>query len=251
MKYIKFILRISLVSLLLLACSNELTETDEIEINNFEESLLLSKNTFSNVKTYNKIKNSKFSAKSSGNFADLNLIKNYPERNYEINNFGDVADLINIDELEYSEDKLNCDNTNTICLEVDENQIKQSLTSTVSASKQLLHDYGFTDAEMNSELGDNVETGTIIVALLIKQMERNENQGNYSLKGDPLDCMAVAIGVKGVYDLIRNTKTLATFGEAATRKQVLRLVRKLGSRFLGWMGVALLIRDFGDCMDYW
>ena len=47
-----------------------------------------------------------------------------------------------------------------------------------------------------------------------------------------LDCLAVAVGVNGLKDLVINTKTLATF-EAATAKQMLRLVGKIGSRYLG------------------
>lgn len=64
-----------------------------------------------------------------------------------------------------------------------------------------------------------------------------------------LDCLAVAVGVNGLKDLVINTKTLATF-EAATAKQMLRLVGKIGSRYLGWVGVAIMVRDFANCMNH-
>lgn len=64
-----------------------------------------------------------------------------------------------------------------------------------------------------------------------------------------LDCLAVAVGIKGIYDLVVNTKSLAAFGEVVTAKQAVRLLGKIGSRYLGWIGVALMVRDFANCMS--
>lgn len=63
-----------------------------------------------------------------------------------------------------------------------------------------------------------------------------------------LHCLGVAIGVVGIYDLIQNTRSLAAFGEATTQRQMLRLAGRLGRRFLGWIGVAIMINDFAACM---
>lgn len=54
-------------------------------------------------------------------------------------------------------------------------------------------------------------------------------------------CLAVAVGIAGLYDLIANT---AALGAAETTIAALRL---LGRRYLGWIGVGLMIYDFMDC----
>ncbi|MFN3941736.1 MAG: hypothetical protein ACK4K1_03755 [Flavobacterium sp.] len=66
-----------------------------------------------------------------------------------------------------------------------------------------------------------------------------------------LDCAAVALGIAGIYDLITNTRSLAAYGEAANAKELLKLAGRLGRRFLGWIGVAIFVRDFGKCMNAW
>ncbi len=54
-------------------------------------------------------------------------------------------------------------------------------------------------------------------------------------------CLSAAIGVTAIYDLISNT---AALGTVETTIGALRLI---GRRYLGWVGVGLMIMDFADC----
>lgn len=255
-KVIKLITLFGII-IFLNSCNNESSVIESTETKSiFKKALLTSKRKLEDVKVTKKSKTTKSSdySKQNEEIVEFSLTKLYPENNYVIDDFSYAARLISDGELIWDEANVACGDLNTICLEVNESQIKQSLTPTATASKQLLYNYNFTDAELQAELGDNIETGAIIMSMIIMEIENNIQNGNYSTlasKGDVLSCFGVALGVVGIYDLIQNTSSLATFGEAATRKEMLRLVGKLGRRFLGWIGVAILIKDFGDCMEYW
>ncbi|GAB3016574.1 hypothetical protein GCM10027284_39560 [Cyclobacterium sediminis] len=69
------------------------------------------------------------------------------------------------------------------------------------------------------------------------------NYSNYNFSIDPRirSCLNTAIGITGMYDLMRNTRAL---GSVQTTVKALRLV---GRRALGWIGVGLMILDFTDC----
>jgi hypothetical protein len=69
------------------------------------------------------------------------------------------------------------------------------------------------------------------------------NYANYDFSIDPRirSCLNTAIGIVGMYDLMRNTRAL---GSVQTTVKALRLV---GRRALGWIGVGLMILDFTDC----
>jgi hypothetical protein len=55
-------------------------------------------------------------------------------------------------------------------------------------------------------------------------------------------CASAALGLAGINELWTNTLAL---GKVETTMGALRL---LGRRYLGWLGVALMIYDFQDCM---
>lgn len=54
-------------------------------------------------------------------------------------------------------------------------------------------------------------------------------------------CLSAAIGITAIYDLISNT---AALGTVETTIGALRLI---GRRYLGWIGVGLMVMDFADC----
>ncbi|WP_339926132.1 hypothetical protein [uncultured Cyclobacterium sp.] len=69
------------------------------------------------------------------------------------------------------------------------------------------------------------------------------NYSNYNFSIDPRirSCLNTALGITGMYDLMRNTRAL---GSVQTTVKALRLV---GRRALGWVGIGLMILDFTDC----
>lgn len=59
-------------------------------------------------------------------------------------------------------------------------------------------------------------------------------------------CLGAALGIPtGVGNIIGNTSKLINL----TGKQALTILRTVGSRFLGWVGLALAIIAFVDCID--
>lgn len=66
---------------------------------------------------------------------------------------------------------------------------------------------------------------------------------SYSASIDPRirSCLSAAVGVAAIYDLIENT---AALGRVQTTIGALRLI---GRRYLGWIGLGLMIADFTDC----
>ncbi|MFZ4101944.1 MAG: hypothetical protein ACOYKR_08310 [Sphingobacterium thalpophilum] len=60
--------------------------------------------------------------------------------------------------------------------------------------------------------------------------------------GQVRSCASMALGFRGISELWTNTLAL---GSVETTMGALKL---LGRRYLGWLGVALMIYDFQDCM---
>lgn len=234
------------------SCSNDDKRLENsAAFNSFKNAIDESNRNLTSVKVESRKKQEV--GKKNENLVPISLTKVDSNSDYLIEEFSDVALLVNQGELILNEDPNLCD-VNTICLDVDEVQIQESLTPTVSASKQLLYDYNFTEAEIQAELGLDSEVGVMYAAMVILEIEKklqNPASNTFASKGDAWSCIGAGLGITGIYDLIQNTRSLAAFGEAATRKQLLRLVAKLGRRFLGWIGVAVFIHDFGNCMEYW
>lgn len=237
-------------SLCLFSCTSEDNLSKDNSANNhkisFQESLQASRANYSEINLLETLDKDFV----DGNFTELSLTKVDSNQNMVIKDFDDVALLINEGNLILNEKNKSCIDEDNICLLVDESKIEESFSETIPASKRLLYKYNFTDEEIENELGEYSETGSMILAMIILDIENN-NAFSTSVKRDAWSCLGVATGVAGVYDLIQNTSSLTSFGEAATRKQMLRLIGKLGRRFLGWIGVAIFIHDFGDCMNYW
>lgn len=70
-----------------------------------------------------------------------------------------------------------------------------------------------------------------------------EFTGNGVQSNSVLDCVMDALGVPA--GLI--TGTAKNLG----KKAVIKAVKKLATRFLGWVGAAIGVYEFGDCMGYW
>lgn len=58
-----------------------------------------------------------------------------------------------------------------------------------------------------------------------------------------MSCIGVALGVVPLYDLVLNTAALGTVQTA------IGALKLIGRRYLGWIGVAVMIWEFGSCMN--
>lgn len=59
-----------------------------------------------------------------------------------------------------------------------------------------------------------------------------------------MNCLGAALGINEVYGLINNTAQLATV--EGTKKLVKLIIR----RYVGWIGVAVAVYSFSNCMGY-
>ncbi len=54
-------------------------------------------------------------------------------------------------------------------------------------------------------------------------------------------CLSAALGVTSIYNLVRNTASLATVEGAYAA------IKLIGGRYASWVGVGLMVYDFADC----
>lgn len=59
-----------------------------------------------------------------------------------------------------------------------------------------------------------------------------------------MNCLGAALGINEIYGLIQNTAQLAT---ATGTMQVVKLIIR---RYVGWIGVAVAVYSFSNCMGY-
>jgi hypothetical protein len=60
-----------------------------------------------------------------------------------------------------------------------------------------------------------------------------------------LSCISAALGITAIHSIISNTAQLTTI-QGATQ-----LLKVIGKRYLGWVGLGVAVYSFGKCMDAW
>jgi hypothetical protein len=131
---------------------------------------------------------------------------------------------------------------------------------------KLLKSYGLTESEISLDLGGITEDKLVEVAYSIIDIEEQANKGieivdpvdNISLltgefvtrsgiqpQSAVFDCAMQALGISVVFELMG--KGIERMSKAAVRK----LLTKVATKYLSWVGVAIAVYEFGDCMDWW
>lgn len=136
-----------------------------------------------------------------------------------------------------------------------EAKAKKMLKPLLDNSKKLLAAYDFTE----KDLPENVDASAMaILGLLVFTTEKSKPTQQvqkasflsgiftqrFSMPNPRIrNCLGVALGIVGFRDLLLNTRKL---GSVTTAIRALKLI---GRRYLGWIGVALMVYDFVDCME--
>lgn len=60
-----------------------------------------------------------------------------------------------------------------------------------------------------------------------------------------LDCVSVAFGISEINAAIN----IGSLNAAAASKSTVRILKAVGRRYIGWLGVALMVRDFYNCYN--
>lgn len=150
-----------------------------------------------------------------------------------------------------------------------EEKAKQTLTPLLQDSKKLLLEYGIDDDFLKEEFGSTEDPRIIQLSLLFLSAEKieakrpkiseagfftflklpsnlmmynSENSGN-----DWYDCLLRSVGIDSVIEIMNNK----VLGSDVAKKAMKKAIRKAASRTLGWVGAAIAVYEFGDCMDWY
>ena len=143
----------------------------------------------------------------------------------------------------------------------DETKIKEVLKPLIKRSKQLLGTYGISEDFLAGEFARPEDPGIVLAGLWFMAVEREGmssriknsaqilNLGLFAqetslteAQPDWMDCMLTAVGVDAIVEFVKGNVT-----EAIAKKAI----RKIASRTLGWVGVALALYEYGNCMDWY
>ena len=137
---------------------------------------------------------------------------------------------------------------------------KEILTPLVKGSKELLKSYGINESDFLEEFADLNDPRIAFVGLMILSADKKKEKDNLAsinyasffvasayatnmdMEPDWYDCMLRSVGIDAVVELFNGKVTKAIAKKA---------IRKIASRTLGWVGAAIAVYEFGDCMDWY
>ena len=140
-------------------------------------------------------------------------------------------------------------------------QLKKVLDPVITSSTKLLETYGISESFLQQEMGNPNDPRLLLIGVWIAELERrgletrrvNHAQlanlsfffeENTWIADDPdwMECMMAAVGVDAIVEFVKGNVT-----EAIAKKAI----RKIASRTLGWVGVALALYEYGNCMEWY
>ena len=142
-----------------------------------------------------------------------------------------------------------------------EKEVNTLLQPLVHSTKKLLKWYEVEDEYLNQEFTDPNDPRIALVGLFLLAAESKEKQGvalNFAqafgtlgyaqntqlseAKPDWVDCMIIAVGIDAVVEFLKGNVT-----EAIARKAI----KKIASRAMGFIGAAVAMYEFGNCMGWY
>jgi hypothetical protein len=140
-------------------------------------------------------------------------------------------------------------------------QIQSILEPVIHQSAELLKTYGISEDFLEKELGDPDDPRLVLIGVWIARAERAGLKAQHTYqaqladfafffqeitqtedKPEWMECMLVAVGVDAIIEFAKGNVT-----EAIAKKAI----RKIASRTLGWVGVALALYEYGNCMEWY
>ena len=205
------------------SCENDEISNDskkELKLDNFRNALSLSKiklrETIGKLQS-KKVKTSRsFAANDFGSFQEIEVIKSMNE--------------------------LECN---------------KLLNPTLIASKELLYSYGLTENDLIEEKidpnGSEMINYGIYLSVAEKELEESKTVAFdfKSLLGSEMyaskvgQCAGDALGISAVAAVLQQG-----FATEAAKKLLLKSLRKVVGRALGWVGAAIFVYEFSDCMGW-
>lgn len=150
----------------------------------------------------------------------------------------------------------------SMCFDIPTEPTIEAMELSIVDAKNYLIAKGLTESDIQNLFiadndGDAVEEYNLVptVMMLIAE-EQNENSTasvNFmSLFGQNAhasrlgQCAGDALGISAIAEVLR-----VGVNSSAGKKLLKKAIRKVASRTLGWVGAAIFVYEFGDCMDWW
>jgi hypothetical protein len=283
MKVAKGVLAIFMIKLLLFSgvfifqsCEqNELFENEEQTIakENFKNSAFASLNSLNKIDvTTSKNNSDLIMAKTNGDFAEIKVYKKLGVTTSDTPNIelsSGLEDLFKLNNTDLGvkyvdgseSDNISDDQQLLGTLEISVQAAQSSLEPTLEEAKNYLRSNGYTNADI-AELLTADEDGPAmsesdLIPAVMQLIAEEQNSGlaasfNYaSLFGTSMhasqigECAGDALGISAITAVIN--QGLHT---AAGKKLLKKAIRKVASRALGWIGAAIFVYEFADCMGW-
>ncbi len=193
---------------------------------------------------------------------DSYIQDNELRKNFALSSFGEnlINKMPKLKEIWAKQYDINSSISTSFTDKKDESSFAEEEVNTlIEISKAFLKEYeNLNDQELNKAFEGLNEEDFIFTSLIIWGSHREKNMvktirlKSGAIEGDGdwdgervLHCIAAALGLNIIDDLISNTAALMTV------QGTTQLLKTLGKRYLGWIGVGIAVYEFGNCMDVW
>lgn len=125
--------------------------------------------------------------------------------------------------------------------------VSNSLSKVSDATKELLRECGVEEQELIELFGNSNDERLALVGIALSQHLPNVIQTRGLEWDDYVDCAAEAVGV----NVLTNLKSMYDSGQltrSLMKKAALEVVKQVARRFVGPVGVAITVADFGWCL---
>ncbi len=268
-----FAIKLALVIIIITfnAYSTENIENSKNNSSEFQNALDLSMSNIGKISTFNTLEGM---ARTNEESKTLYLINNNEQtfnNTVFLNSVTDLQSLITIKNgrsLTLAEEDPMDINDILASYTIDEQPIVSALQPAIQEAKNYLYELGLTDAEISVELQGGDESDLVLAVMALKNAESNhlnstnlsnnnyqnlfgfsiyaqEQQQDNTLQDsgpDWYDCLLRSVGIDAVIELFNGKVTKAIAKKA---------IRKIVSRTLGWVGAAIAVYEYGDCMGWY
>ena len=131
-------------------------------------------------------------------------------------------------------------------------EIANALQPILNNSKMVLDAYEIDyQKEFQSDNDPQIILTSLVLLTIEKEFQKIDSNGSSKIKllsnaKGTWDCAMEAIGVAAVAELISSIGSSAAI--QASSALILKTVGKIASRYAGWIGAAVMVADFAECM---
>jgi hypothetical protein len=151
---------------------------------------------------------------------------------------------------------MNVNHKDTLSREIiSEFEAKNQLLPLLGASKELLLSYGIDEAEISESFNkDDPRIILVSLAFFSSKFKNHDIALNlnsllgtelYANKADPdaLDCALKAGGIKTLYEIFKDG--------VVTKAVIKKALKTIGKKYIGAVGIAFGLYEFGSCMEWY